>query len=279
MHVLARLMRLHQPTGIWLLLWPSWWAVALASQGKPSLFLLALFASGALVMRGAGCIVNDMVDRDFDRQVERTRNRPLASGDATMLQAILVLCFLLLIAFIIALQMNRMVLYLAAVSLLLVITYPFMKRVTWWPQAFLGLTFNWGALLGWAAVTGNISASAFLLYTGGIFWTLGYDTVYAHQDKVDDVKIGVKSTALRLGEHSKNWIAGFYSLTMISWLMAGALNHNGLCYYAALLGVSAHFACQVRKVDLDDNASCLRIFKSNAMLGWILFAGIIADGF
>lgn len=271
----CRLLRLHQPTGIWLLLWPCWWALALASHGLPSLRLLFLFGVGAVVMRGAGCIVNDMIDRDIDRQVERTKMRPLASGEITMTQASLVLLLLLFIALCIALQMKMIVVLLAFSSLALVVAYPFMKRVTWWPQLFLGLAFNWGALMGWAAVTGDIGSPAIALYIGSIFWTLGYDTIYAHQDTSDDSKIGVKSTALRLGKNSKYWIAGFYGCAVIAWSFAGVLNHNGPAYFASLFYAAFHFFYQVYGVDIDDPASCIRMFRSNTVLGWMVFAGLL----
>jgi 4-hydroxybenzoate polyprenyltransferase len=272
-----RLLRLHQPTGVWLLLWPCWWSIALASHGLPPLMLLALFAVGAVVMRGAGCIVNDMADRDFDRHVERTRTRPLASGEITLRQAAALLLLLLCIALAIALQLNRYTLLLAASSLGLVAAYPFMKRITWWPQAFLGLTFNWGALMGWAAVKGTLGWPALALYAGGIFWTLGYDTVYAHQDTADDITVGVKSTALRLGAKSRQWITGFYALAVLFWVTAGALNHDGIIYLLGMFAVGMHCIWQMRNVDFSNAASCMRIFRSNVTLGWIMFMVIVAD--
>lgn len=272
-----RLLRLHQPTGIWLLLFPCWWALALAAGGRPPLWLMLLFGLGAVVMRGAGCIVNDMADREFDRQVERTRLRPLASGEISMKQAFMLLLLLLCIAFLIALQMRPLVLWLAASSLILVVLYPFMKRITWWPQAFLGLTFNWGALMGWAAVEGRVGWPAVLLYTGGVFWTLGYDTIYAHQDKRDDIKVGVKSTALRLGEGTKKAVALFYAVATLLWALAG-VGVMGKAYLLVSLLAAAHFAWQVITVKLDDPASCMRTFKSNTVLGWLILAGMIILG-
>lgn len=278
MHPYIRLMRLDKPVGIWLLLWPCWWAVMMAKHDLPSLKLLGLFLAGAAVMRSAGCVLNDIVDRDIDVHVERTRTRPLASGEIKLTEAFVLLALLLFIALDIVIQMNHTVLYLAIASLLLVGAYPFMKRLTWWPQAFLGLAFNWGALMGWAAVTGGVSLAAFALYLGGIGWTLGYDTIYAHQDKEDDMKIGVKSTALKLGAASRRWIAGFYAAAVVLWALAGIVNHNGWAYYLGLAAVAAHFCWQALSVKLDDAASCLRVFKSNAMIGWLLFAGLWADG-
>ncbi len=273
-HPYFRLLRLHQPTGIWLLLLPCWWAIALASDGVPSVWLMLLFGVGAVVMRGAGCVVNDMADREFDRKVERTKLRPLASGEITMRQAFFVLFMLLCVALAIAIQMKPIVLLLAASSLLLVGCYPFMKRITWWPQAFLGITFNWGALMGWAAAQGAVGWPAVLLYAGGVFWTLGYDTIYAHQDKADDVHAGVKSTALRLGEKTHLYVTLFYALAAMLWASAGVMVH-GAAFILCMLPVAAHFMWQMKAVNLDAPASCMRIFRSNTTLGWLMFSGFV----
>jgi len=264
-----RLMRLHQPVGIWLLLWPCCWSIALAANGTPPLSLLALFALGAVTMRSAGCIINDMADREFDRQVERTQNRPLASGELSMRQAGILLAILLLIAAALAFMVGPAAILWGALSLIPVAIYPFMKRISWWPQLFLGLTFNWGALMGWAAVRGGIEWPAILLYTGGIFWTLGYDTIYAHQDKADDARIGVKSTALRLGLRTKPAVALFYAAALFFWAIAGA-------NLPLLLPVAAHSLWQVYSVDLDTPSSCRRAFKSNAWLGALVFLSFLS---
>ncbi|MDE3059928.1 MAG: 4-hydroxybenzoate octaprenyltransferase [Pseudomonadota bacterium] len=271
-----RLMRLHQPVGIWLLLWPCWWAIALASPGWPSLRLLLLFGLGAVLMRGAGCIINDMADRRFDRQVERTRQRPLASGELGMIQAAVLLTLLLVASAIIAAALGKIVFLWAALSLPLVATYPFMKRITWWPQLFLGLTFNWGALAGWAAVRGTVELPALFLYLGGIFWTLGYDTVYAHQDKKDDARIGVRSSALRLGGHTKRAVGVFYLLALGFWLLAGWNVGSGLLFFMAFLFAELQMGWQICKINIDDPDSCRRVFLSNAALGWLVFAGCLA---
>ncbi len=271
-----RLMRLHQPTGIWLLLWPCWWSVALASHGWPSLKLLALFALGAVLMRSAGCIMNDIADREFDRQVERTRSRPLASGELSVRQAAALLTLLLAAAAAVALALGWVVVLWAALSLPLVVSYPFMKRISWWPQLFLGFTFNWGALMGWAAVRGTVGLPTILLYIGCIFWTLGYDTIYAHQDKLDDARAGVKSTALRLGNNTKRAVGCFYLLAVIFWAAAGLAAGSGLWLFIILLLAELQLGWQICAVDLDDPASCRRIFISNARLGWLLFAGFVA---
>jgi 4-hydroxybenzoate polyprenyltransferase len=274
-----RLMRLHQPVGIWLLLWPCWWSIALASDGVPPLWLLGIFAAGAVLMRSAGCIINDMADREFDRQVERTRTRPLASGEISMLQAGVLLAVLIALAACLAAMLNRAVILWSALSLIPVVTYPFMKRISWWPQLFLGFTFNWGTLMGWAAVRGDVGVPALLLYAGGIFWTLGYDTIYAHQDKEDDARIGVKSTALRLGKGTKRAVHFFYILATLLWALAGLWAGCGIGLFFTLIGVLLHFHWQVTRVDLDIPGSCRRIFVSNIWLGGLLFAGIILAKF
>ena len=269
-------MRLHQPVGVWLLLWPCWWSVALASPGFPSLLILLLFALGAILMRSAGCIINDIADRDIDRLVERTRSRPLASGEVTLPQALLLLVVLLALAFGVVMLLGNVVLMWGIISLVPVVMYPFMKRISWWPQLFLGFTFNWGALMGWAAVRGDIGWPAIALYIGGIFWTLGYDTIYAHQDKKDDARIGVKSTALRLGIKTKQVVSGFYVAASISFALAGWMEGANIGLFAMLILTQLHFCWQICKVDLDDPASCRRIFVSNIYLGWLVLAGFIA---
>lgn len=264
-----RLMRLDKPTGIWLLLFPCWWSVTLATAFPPPLWLMALFGVGAVVMRAAGCIVNDMADREFDSKVERTRTRPLASGELSMRQGFSVLGVLLAIAFLIVLQMKGQVVWMAVAALPLVVAYPFMKRITWWPQAFLGLTFNWGALMGWVAVRGEPGWPALLLYAGCVFWTLGYDTIYAHQDKVDDLQAGVKSTALRLGNMTLRYVSVFYVLAVLLWAAA-----IGDMRALMLLPVALHFIWQIRTVNIDDPASCMRVFRSNTVLGWLMLAAV-----
>jgi 4-hydroxybenzoate polyprenyltransferase len=209
----ARLARIDRPIGTWLLLFPAWWGIALAAPvqpepGWPDPVLLLLFALGALVMRGAGCTLNDIADRDFDARVARTRLRPLPSGRITVFQALVFLAAQLAIGAAVLFSLNNLSILLGLAVLALIGTYPFMKRITWWPQLFLGLNFNWGALIGWTAVTGALAAPPLLLYLGGVFWTLGYDTIYAHQDKEDDARIGVKSSALALGERTRPCVLG-----------------------------------------------------------------------
>jgi 4-hydroxybenzoate polyprenyltransferase len=271
----AVLARLDKPIGTWLLLWPGLWSVALASDGLPDIRLFALFAAGALVMRSAGCVYNDIVDRDFDTRVERTRDRPIAAGVISVKTALVFLTLLLAIGLAILLQLNGFAILLGIASLVLVFTYPFMKRITYWPQAFLGLTFNWGALLGWAAVEGGLSWPAGLLYAGGIAWTLGYDTIYAHQDKEDDALIGVKSSALALGDKTKPWLWIFYSLTLAGFAAAGALSHIAWPFYAGLGAAALLFIWQATTLKTANGVDCLAKFKLNFWVGVVIFAGIV----
>jgi len=268
-------MRLDKPIGIWLLLWPCWWAVALASGGLPSAKIMLLFALGAALMRPAGCIVNDMADRRLDAKVARTRTRPLASGELSLFQAGTLLAMLLAMALAVAWALGEIVILWAAAALPLVMLYPWMKRITWWPQLFLGLTFNWGALMGWVAVRGQVEWPAIALYIGGVFWTLGYDTIYAHQDKADDARAGVKSLALRLGAKSRPAIAVFYGLALVFWAASIPLAGKELgLALLPLAGAAMHLAWQL-KAHFDTPAECHRAFVSNALLGWWVLAAIL----
>jgi len=274
----ARLMRLDRPKPALLLLLPCWWGLALARplETHPDLLLMFAFAVGAIVMRGAGCTYNDIVDREFDAKVARTALRPIPSGQVSVGNAIIFLIALLLVGFLILLLFNRLTVLLGVLSLALVFTYPLMKRVTYWPQAVLGLTFNWGALMGWAAVKGSLDWPAIALYAGGIAWTLHYDTIYAHQDKEDDALIGVKSTALKLGAQTKPWLGGFSIATVILFEIAVASAGLGWPAMLAVAAVALHLTWQILTVDLDDPADCLAKFRSNHWIGWILLAGIVA---
>jgi 4-hydroxybenzoate polyprenyltransferase len=273
----ARLARLDRPIGTWLLLFPCWWSIALAAQPGdwPDLWLMILFAVGALVMRGAGCTVNDMADRDIDAKVARTATRPLASGRLTLGQAFAFLGAQLAVGLVILLQLSATAIWLGVASLILVAAYPFMKRITWWPQAFLGLTFNWGALMGWAAVRDEVAWPAILLYAAGFFWTLSYDTIYAHQDKHDDALIGVKSTALRLGENTKAWLLRFDVAMLVLLIACGAEAAMDWAYYVAVIAIAVHLKWQEANVDLDNPKDCLAKFHSNRVIGWCLLAGIV----
>jgi 4-hydroxybenzoate polyprenyltransferase len=269
-----RLARLDRPIGTWLLLLPGWWGIALAAPGWPDWRLLALFAVGAVAMRGAGCTLNDILDREIGAHVARTRTRPLPSGQVTVRQAVLFLALQLAAGAAVLFSLAPAAIWLGLAVLLLIATYPFMKRVTWWPQLFLGLNFNWGALVGWAAATGTIDAPALWLYAGGVFWTLGYDTIYAHQDKEDDARIGVKSSALALGPRTRPFLFAAYAVAVALWAAAGA--GLGWPYWAALALAAAHLLWQAARVRLDAPADCLVKFRANRDLGLVLFLGIVA---
>ena len=270
----ARLARLDRPIGTWLLFWPCVFGLILGAAADERRFLdwrdawyVILFAVGALVMRGAGCTFNDIIDRDFDAQVARTRGRPIPSGTVSVKQAAAFLAAQCLAGLAILLQFNWFAVALGAASLLLVAAYPFMKRITWWPQAWLGLTFNWGAILGFAAQTGRIDLGDAMLYAGLFFWTLGYDTIYAHQDKEDDALIGVKSTARLLGVNSRAWILRFYAVSFTLILAAGFTEHVGWPFAPLMLLAGAHMLWQVRRLDVDDPANCLTLFRANRETG------------
>ncbi|XP_072967560.1 4-hydroxybenzoate polyprenyltransferase, mitochondrial isoform X1 [Typha angustifolia] len=274
----ALLARLDKPIGTWLLAWPCMWSITMAANpGElPDLKMLALFGCGAVLLRGAGCTVNDLLDRDIDKKVERTKCRPFASGALTPFQGLCFLGIQLLLGLGILLQLNYYSIFLGASSLLLVFSYPLMKRLTFWPQAYLGLTFNWGVLLGWAAITGSLDPAITLpLYTAGICWTLVYDTIYAHQDKEDDLKVGVKSTALRFGSLTDRWIAGFGAASICSLALSGYYAELAWPYYASLIAATGHLGWQILTVDLSSRADCNRKFVSNKWFGAIVFSGIL----
>lgn len=275
----ARLARLDRPIGTWLLLFPGWWGIALASITWPDPALLILFAFGAVAMRGAGCTFNDIADRRYDALVARTRLRPLPSGAVTVRGAVLFFVLQLAVGAAVLFTLNRTSILLGFGVLGLIGTYPFMKRVTYWPQVFLGLNFNWGALLGWTAVTGALAGPPVLFYLGGVFWTIGYDTIYAHQDKEDDVRIGVKSSAIALGPHTRPWLFGFYSVALLSWAAAGSAAGLGILFWAGLAGSALQLAWQAARVAIDDPADCLAKFRSNRGVGWLMLAGIVGGHF
>ncbi|HEY4162864.1 MAG TPA: 4-hydroxybenzoate octaprenyltransferase [Dongiaceae bacterium] len=272
-----RLARIDRPIGTWLTLFPGWWALALAAApgNLPDGRLMVLFAIGALVVRGAGCTINDIVDRKIDAKVARTATRPLASGRLSLQQALGFLALLLVIALVILLQLSPLAIGLGVFSVVLIAAYPFMKRVTWWPQAFLGITFNWGALLGYATVTGRIAWPGVLLYAAGFFWTLVYDTIYAHQDKEDDALVGVKSTALYLGEHTRPWLFCFAAVMVALLMISVSTAHLAWPAKLGVIGVAAHLAWQAAATDFDNPKDCLAKFRSNRVIGWILLAGLI----
>ncbi|WP_119389976.1 4-hydroxybenzoate octaprenyltransferase [Taklimakanibacter lacteus] len=279
----ARLMRLDRPIGWWLLLLPCWWGLALAQiaagGGAPNFWYGFLVFLGAVIMRGAGCTLNDIADRDFDAQVARTRSRPIPSGQVSVKAAFVFLVLQCLAGLLILLQFNWTTVLIGAASLVIVAIYPFMKRFTYWPQVFLGLAFNWGALLSWSAVHDGLAWPAVLLYLGGIAWTLAYDTIYAHQDKEDDVLIGVKSTALKFGASSVYWISGFFILALILIEASLWLAQAGLFAHMGVAAAAFHAAWQISRLDIDDPQRCHRLFLSNRDFGLILLLGLLLDTF
>ena len=275
-----RLARLDRPIGSWLLLMPCWWSLGLAgmrSEIFPSLWQIGLFFIGAFAMRGAGCTWNDLVDRDLDGLVERTRSRPIPSGQVSVAQTTAFMVAQALIGFLVLIQFNRFTVITGFVSLLVVVIYPFMKRVTYWPQIFLGLAFSWGALMGWPAAFGRLDWPALVLYAGSISWVIGYDTIYAHQDREDDLLIGIKSTALLFGENTRPMLAVFYAGAIVLIGIAGLMAGGGLIFMLGLIAFSAHLAWQVLRLDINDSAYCLKLFKSNRDAGLILFAAMLLE--
>lgn len=279
LHPYAKLARWDRPVGIWLLLLPCLWSVLLAAGGMDGLTMFhlktaAFFFLGSVIMRGAGCTINDILDRDIDIRVARTANRPLACGQITLKPALFFLVLQLLLGLAVLMQMNRPTLGLGFAALPLVFLYPLMKRITWWPQLFLGLTFNWGALMGWTAIDGELQSPALLLYLAGIFWTLGYDTIYAYQDRADDLLTGIKSTALRFGKHSRKWISVFYAAFLALVLMAGFQAHAGIFFYPALLLPAIHLIFIIKSFDENNPAFCLRQFKNNVITGLFVLSAL-----
>ena len=276
-----RLARLDRPIGSWLLLLPCWWSCALAAiaahRAAPSLLHVALFFIGAFAMRGAGCTWNDIIDRDLDASVERTRSRPIPSGQVSVLQAGIFLALQGLVGLAVLVSFNAFTIALGIASLAIVAVYPFMKRITYWPQIVLGLAFSWGALMGWAALFGRLDAPAFLLYAGSIAWVIGYDTIYAHQDREDDALIGIKSTALLFGERTKPMLAAFYAVAVILLGAAGFTAGAGVVFALGLVAFAAHLAWQIVRLDIGDPDNCLAVFKSDRDAGLILFAALLLD--
>ncbi len=276
-----RLARLDRPIGSWLLLLPCWWSAGLAAiaAGKPypDPWHCLLFLVGAFAMRGAGCTWNDITDRDLDARVERTRSRPIPSGQVTVEQAMAFLIAQALIGLLVLVQFNPFTILVGIVSLATVVIYPFLKRITHWPQIGLGLAFSWGALMGWPAVFGSLDAATLVLYAGTICWVIAYDTIYAHQDREDDALIGVGSTAILFGERTKPMLGLFYGLAVLLIGLAGHLAGAGVAFALGLAAFAVQLGWQVARLDISNPVLCLRIFKSNRDAGLILFAGMVAD--
>ena len=276
-----RLSRLDRPIGSWLLLMPCWWSAALsagiAHDIKPLPLTIALFLIGAFMMRGAGCTWNDITDRDLDAKVERTRSRPIPAGQVSVTQAFVFLVAQALVGLAVLLQFNRFAVAVGIASLVIVAVYPFMKRITWWPQVVLGLAFSWGALMGFAVTFGRLDLTAFVLYAGSIAWVIGYDTIYAHQDADDDALIGIKSTALLFGANTRPALMLFYGLAVV--LIGVALGLAG-ARWPAWIGLAAfagHLAWQISRLQIGDPLLCKRLFYSNRDAGLLLFAGLLVD--
>ncbi|KAI9030390.1 4-hydroxybenzoate polyprenyltransferase, mitochondrial-like protein [Hyaloraphidium curvatum] len=283
-HPYLYLVRLDKPAGTLLLYLPCTWSIAMATYSDPAVglpymvYMLGLFGAGSLIMRGAGCIVNDLWDIEFDRKVERTRTRPLASGTVKVPQALAFLGLNLAAGLAVLTQLNTFSIALGASSLLLVASYPLMKRVTYWPQLFLGLTFNWGALLGWSAVLGGLNPFVCLpLYAAGILWTLHYDTIYALQDKADDIHAGVKSTALLFGDSVTQWLSTFAAGSVGLLALSGLANGQGWPFFAGVAGAAGHMAWQIATLNIRDPKAAWAKFVSNRQVGYILLAGIVVD--
>ncbi|MGE0501594.1 MAG: 4-hydroxybenzoate octaprenyltransferase [Rhizobiaceae bacterium] len=285
----AQLARWDRPIGWWLLLFPCLWsatlaAVAYAAPGEPlstllpSLWHLLLFLIGAIAMRGAGCTYNDLVDEGIDAKVERTRSRPLPAGKVTRRQAWAFIFAQAMVGFLVLVQFNSFTILLGIASLAIVAVYPFMKRFTNWPQLVLGFAFSWGALMGWAALFADIDAPALQLYFGSVFWVIGYDTIYAHQDKEDDALVGVRSTARLFGDATKSWLAGLYIGALILFASAFSSAEVPIPAFAGLLAAAVHMTRQIATLDIDDPAQCLRLFHSNKTVGWLIFLGLVGSG-
>lgn len=277
----GHLARFDRPIGAWLLLFPCWWGQLLAEHaaghGLPNVWHLGLFFVGAFVMRGAGCTYNDIVDREYDARVARTASRPIPSGRVSVGAALLFAIVLCLVGLAVLLQFNTFTVWLGIASLGLVAVYPFAKRYTDWAQLVLGLTFKWGALVGWAAIAAGLGAPAVLLYAGSVLWTIGYDTIYAHQDVEDDAMLGLRSTARLFGERTPVWLLGLYGGALALWLGAALLVGAGAIVIAALACIGIHFVWQVATLDIKDAANCLTRFRSNRTVGWLFSLGLAAE--
>ncbi|MGC2316759.1 MAG: 4-hydroxybenzoate octaprenyltransferase [Bradyrhizobium sp.] len=276
-----RLSRFDRPIGSWLLLMPCWWSAALAAGVAHDIrqlpLVILLFFVGAFVMRGAGCTWNDITDRDLDARVERTRSRPIPAGQVSVTQALAFLVVQALIGLIVLLQFNRVAVATGIASLIIVAIYPFMKRITWWPQVVLGLAFSWGALMGFAVILGQVDLTALVLYAGSISWVIGYDTIYAHQDAEDDALIGIKSTARLFGARTHRALIVFYGLAVVLIGVALVLAGARWSAWIGLAAFAGHLVWQIKRLDIRDPALCLRIFKSNRDAGLLLFAGLLVD--
>lgn len=274
----AMLARFDRPIGWWLLFWPGGWAVALAGGTVARWDLVLWLLLGSIAMRGAGCVYNDIIDRDLDRKVARTRSRPLASGAVSVTAAWVWLVMLCLIGLVVLVQLHVFAAVVAMCSLAPVAAYPFMKRLTWWPQAWLGIVFSWAALVGWSDVAGTLGLAGLLLYAGSIAWVIGYDTVYSLQDREDDALVGIRSSARAMGSHVKAGTAGFYAVAVGFWAAAFWIVRPDPLVLVALVPVATHLGWQVVTLDPDDGAGALARFRSNRLAGLLMFAACVVVG-
>ncbi len=274
-----QLTRLNKPIGYMLLFWPCLWGLTIAYDFENNLniffFYLVLFFLGSVLMRSAGCIVNDIADKNYDRKVSRTKNRPIASGKTTVIKGLFYVSILCLLALIVLVQFNKLTIILALASMPLAFAYPYMKRLTYWPQLFLGITFNYGLLLGWISIQENLSLTPIILYIGAIFWTLGYDTIYGYQDIKDDEIIGVKSTSIKFKNNPKKFLSLCYMITLISIISVGVKMNFDNFYYLILTLPAIHLFFQIKSLNIKNDNVCLKIFKSNNMLGLIIFINLL----
>ena len=279
LRLFIELTRLNRPIGYMLLFWPCLWGLTIAYNFENNLntyFLyLILFFLGSMLMRSAGCIVNDIVDRQYDKKVDRTKNRPIASGEVSIKLGFFYVAILCLVALMVLLQLNKLTIILALASMPLAFSYPFMKRFTYWPQLFLGITFNYGLLLGWTSVQQNLGYLPIILYIGAIFWTLGYDTIYGYQDIKDDEIIGVKSTSIKFKKNPKKFISLCYFISLLSIAVIGFLLNFSNMFFLFLLVPTIQMFYQIKKLNILNGDICLKIFKSNNALGLIIFVNLL----
>ena len=275
----SQLLRLDQPIGYLLLMMPCFWGVLAASNSyqevSENLYYFLIFGVGSVVMRSAGCVINDLFDKDLDKYVLRTAQRPLASGTISSTEAIIIFILLNLCGLAILLTLNLLAIIIGLISFMLFIVYPLMKRITYWPQFFLGITFNVGCLIGYASIENILNIQIAFLYLAGIFWTLGYDTIYAHQDRSDDLNIGIKSTAILFGEKTKYWVTLFYSFMLLSLIFFGVFNQTNFLFFIGLFFIAMHLYYQIKKLDINDSNGCLKIFKSNQQVGILVVLAIL----
>ena len=280
LQIFIDLTRIKRPIGYMLLFWPCLWGLTIGYDFNKDInlfiFYLILFFLGSVLMRSAGCIINDIVDRNIDTKVERTKSRPIASGKISVKEGLFLSLFLCLIALGVLLQFNKLTIVLALASMPLAFTYPYMKRFTYWPQLYLGITFNYGLLLGWSSIQNNITIIPLVFYFGAIFWTLGYDTIYGFQDIKDDEIIGVKSTSIKFKDNPKIFLVICYLISIISLILTGYLMKFSLIFYLFLLFPIFHlFIYQIKNLDINNHLQCLKIFKSNNSFGMLIFLNIL----